>query len=146
MKKHSFIAASIMPVIVILSYIFFTGGEIKWDVLLAIVPVGFMTAAIFHSHRRIAKNSCTKAYAWIYGFEIIFPFIWVGICSIIGLMPLATIAIFLTLPIAIACAQSMKNSLSSPEIYTDLSARTANLQVLFSILLTAAFIVGKFIA
>ncbi len=135
-----------MPVIVILSYLFFTGGEIKWDLILAVVPVGFMTAAIFHSHRRIARNSCTKASAWIYGFEIIFPFIWVGICTGIGLMPLATIAVFLTLPIAIACAQSMNNSLTSPEIYTDLSARTANLQVLFSILLTAAFIVGKFIA
>ena len=146
MRKHTFIAALMMPVIVILSYLFFTGGEIKWDLLLAVVPVGFMTAAIFHSHRRIARNSCTKASAWIYGFEVIFPFIWVGICTIIGLMPLATIAVFLTLPIAIACAQSMNNSLTSPEIYTDLSARTANLQTLFSILLTIALIIGKFIA
>ena len=146
MRKHTFIAALMMPVIVILSYLFFTGGEIKWDLLLAGVPVGFMTAAIFHSHRRIARNSCTKASAWIYGFEVIFPFIWVGICTIIGLMPLATIAVFLTLPIAIACAQSMNNSLTSPEIYTDLSARTANLQTLFSILLTIALIIGKFIA
>jgi len=84
--------------------------------------------------------------AWLYGFEVIFPFIWVGVCSIIGIMPLTTLAIFLTLPIAIACAQTMMHSLTGGAgVISDLDVRTANLQLMFSALLTIAFIVGKFI-
>lgn len=144
MKKSAF-GSCISILIVILSFLFFKGCETDWSVLLAVIPAGLLTAGVIHSHRRIAKDKCSKASAWIYGFEILFPFIWVGVCSVAGLMPLATLAIFLTLPIAIACAQSMKNSLTSSDIYKDLGARTANLQVLFSILLAAALIAGKFI-
>ena len=61
-------------------------------------------------------------------------------------MPLTTIIVFLTLPVAIACAQTMKNSIEGGVgVIADLDVRTANLQLIFSVLLTAAFIIGKFI-
>jgi 1,4-dihydroxy-2-naphthoate octaprenyltransferase len=135
-------------------------GAIDWNVLLIALPVGLITDGILHSNntrdmltdkragiRTMAMSLGNNVSAWLYGFEVIFPFIWIGVCSITGLMPLTTLAIFLTLPIAIACAQSMKFSLTGGAgVIADLDVRTANLQLLFSLLLTAAFIVGKFIA
>lgn len=134
-------------------------GAIDWSVLWIAVPVGLITDGILHSNNArdvitdkragittMAMGIGSKASAWLYGFEVIFPYIWVGICSIVGIMPLATIIIFLTLPVAIACAQTMKHSLTAGAgIIADLDMKTANLQMWFSLLLTAALIVGRFI-
>ena len=134
-------------------------GAIDWNVLLIALPVGLITDGILHSNntrdmltdkragiKTMAMSLGNKVSAWLYGFEVIFPFIWIGVCSVIGFMPLTTLAIFLTLPIAIACAQTMKFSLTGGAgVIADLDVRTANLQLLFSLLLTAAFVVGKFI-
>lgn len=134
-------------------------GAIDWSVLWIALPVGLITDGILHSNntrdvitdRRagittMAMGLGSKLSAWLYGFEVIFPFIWVGVCSIIGIMPLTTLAIFLTLPVAIACAQTMMHSLTGGAgVIADLDVRTANLQLMFSALLTIAFIAGKFI-
>lgn len=134
-------------------------GAIDWSVLWIAVPVGLITDGILHSNNArdvitdkragittMAMGIGSRASAWLYGFEVIFPYIWTGVCSIVGIMPLSSIAIFLTLPVAIACAQTMKHSLTAGAgIIADLDMKTANLQMWFSILLTAALIVGKFI-
>lgn len=134
-------------------------GAIDWSVLWIALPVGLITDGILHSNNTrdvitdkragittMAMGLGNRFSAWLYGFEVIFPFIWVGVCSIIGIMPLTTLAIFLTLPIAIACAQTMMHSLTGGAgVISDLDVRTANLQLFFSVLLTIAFIAGKFI-
>ena len=134
-------------------------GAIDWSVLWIALPVGLITDGILHSNNTrdvitdkragittMAMGLGNRFSAWLYGFEVIFPFIWVGVCSIIGIMPLTTLAIFLTLPVAIACAQTMMHSLTGGAgVIADLDVRTANLQLFFSVLLTIAFIVGKFI-
>jgi hypothetical protein len=52
----------------------------------------------------------------------------------------------MTLPVAIACAQTMKNSVEGGvEMIADLDVRTANLQLMFSLLLTVAFIAARFL-
>ena len=134
-------------------------GAIDWSVLWIALPVGLITDGILHSNNTrdvitdkragittMAMGLGNRFSAWLYGFEVIFPFIWVGVCSIIGIMPLTTLAIFFTLPVAIACAQTMMHSLTGGAgVIADLDVRTANLQLMFSALLTIAFIVGKFI-
>lgn len=136
-----------------------TTGAIDWNVLWVALPIGLITDGILHSNNTrdvltdkragittLAMGLGSKLSAWLYGFEVIFPFIWIEVCSIIGIMPLTTLAIFLTLPIAIACAQTMKHSLTGGAgVIADLDVRTANLQLMFSVLLTLAFVVGKFI-
>ena len=131
-------------------------GAIDWSVLWIALPVGLITDGILHSNNTrdvitdkragittMAMGLGNRFSAWLYGFEVIFPFIWVGVCSIIGIMPLTTLAIFLTLPIAIACAQTMMHSLTGGAgVISDLDVRTANLQLFFSVLLTIAFIAG----
>lgn len=134
-------------------------GAIDWSVLLIALPVGLITDGILHSNntrdaltdkragiKTMAMALGAKASAILYGFEVLFPFVWVGVLSILGFFPLTTIIIFLTLAVAIGCSQTMMKSLNGDmRIIADLDARTANLQLMFSALLSIAFIAAKFI-
>ncbi len=138
---------------------FVATGAIDWSILLIALPIGLITDGILHSNntrdaqtdkragiKTMAMGLGSKASALLYGFEVLFPFVWVGVLSIIGFLPLTTIIIFLTLAVAIGCAQTMMKSLNGDmRIIADLDARTANLQLLFSTLMTIAFVVAKFI-
>lgn len=138
---------------------FVTTGAIDWSVLLIALPVGLITDGILHSNnsrdtqtdkragiKTMAMALGAKASALLYGFEVLFPFVWVGALSIIGFLPLTTIIVFLTLAVAIACSQTMMKSLNGDlRIIADLDVRTANLQLMFSTLLTIAFVVATFI-
>lgn len=131
-------------------------GEIEWSVLLVALPVGLITDGILHSNntrdiatdRRcgittMAMGLGAKASALLYGFEMLFPYVWIGVCSIAGIMPVYTIAAFLTLPVAIACVATMKKSVAGgPAVIADLDVRTANVQLMFSLLLAASFAAG----
>lgn len=134
-------------------------GVIDWNVLLVALPVGLITDGILHSNnsrdvvtdRRagittMAMSMGPEKSVWLFGFEMLFPYIWVAALSMAGLLPLHTVVIFLTLPIAIGNARTMSKSLrAGSEIIADLDVRTANLQLLFSVLLAAAFFASKFI-
>ena len=136
-----------------------TTGAIDWSVLWIALPVGLITDGILHSNntrdmatdkradiKTMAMGLGTKASALLYGFEMIFPYIWVGVLSIIGILPTSTVFIFLTLPVAIGCAKTMNSSVTGgTAIIADLDVRTANLQLMFSVILTATLIVARFI-
>jgi 1,4-dihydroxy-2-naphthoate octaprenyltransferase len=78
---------------------------------------------------------------------MIFPFVWIAVLSMIGMLPYTTVFIFLTLPIAVACSKTMVNSVEGGvHLIGDIDVRTANLQLLFSLMLTVGLIAGKFIA
>ena len=137
-----------------------TTGSMDWSVLWIALPVGLITDGILHSNntrdmvpdkradiKTMAMGLGTKVSAWLYGFEVIFPFIWIAVCSIIGIMPFYTVFIFLTIPVALGCARTMiKAAKTGSDIIGDLDVRTANLQLMFSLILALTFIVSKFIA
>lgn len=134
-------------------------GAIDWNVLFVALPVGLITDGILHANntrdiahdsragiRTFAMGIGVKASAWFYTFEMTFPYIWVGVLSIAGVLPLHTIIIFLTLPVALGCAKTMRDGVNSgKELIADLDVRTANLQLMFSVLLSAAFVASRFI-
>lgn len=134
-------------------------GGVLPSVLIIALPLGLITDGILHSNntrdiatdaragiKTMAMSLGTKSSAVLYGFEMLFPFVWVGVCSIAGFMPIATVIVFMILPVAIACAQTMKNSVEGGvHMIADLDVRTANLQLMFSFLLTVAFVVARFI-
>lgn len=138
---------------------FVTTGAIDWSILLIALPVGLITDGILHSNntrdtltdkragiKTMAMGLGAKASAILYGFEVLFPFVWIAALSIIGILPLTTIIIFLTLVVAIGCAQTMMKSLEGGvKMIADLDVRTANLQLLFSVLLTIGLVAAKFI-
>lgn len=132
-------------------------GAIDWNVLWIAVPVGLITDGILHSNntrdivsdnvaqiKTMAMSLGTKASAWLYSFEVLFPFAWIAVCSIAGLMPLSTIIVFLTLPVAMGCSRTMMKSIKGGAgIIADLDVRTANLQLIFSALLSLALVLDK---
>lgn len=153
--------------VIVLSYAFLPAigtafvatGNVDWSTLWVAFPLGLIIDGILHSNntrdmmtdrragiRTMAMNMGPKASAAFYGFEVIFPYVWVGVCSVAGLMPLMTIMVFATLPVSLGCAQTMKHSLTGGvRMIADLDVRTANLQLMFSVLLTAAFLISRFI-
>lgn len=135
-------------------------GVIDWSVLLIALPVGLITDGILHCNntrdiatdrragiRTMAMGLGTKVSAWLYIFEMTFPFVWICVCAIIGILPLHTFVVFLTLPIAIGCAKTMNKSAAQDDhtLLSDLDVRTAQLQMLFSALLSIALIAARLI-
>ena len=134
-------------------------GAIDWNVLWIALPVGLVTDGILHANntrdimtdRRcgittMAMGLGMKASAWVYGFEMVFPYVWLGICPIAGIMPLWTIIVFLTLPAAIACARTMRKAVDGGGVLiAALDVRTVNVQQMFSLLRTLAFAVDGLI-
>ena len=83
-------------------------GAIDWNVLWIALPVGLITDGILHSNNTrdvvtdkragittMAMGIGAKASVGLYVFEILFPYLWVGVCSVIGIMPLTAFAIIL---------------------------------------------------
>ena len=138
---------------------FVATGAVIPSVLLIALPLGLITDGILHSNntrdmdtdsragiRTMAMSLGVKSSAVLYGVEMLFPFVWVAVCSIAGFMPLTTIVVFMTLAVAIGCAKTMMNSVEGgTHMIADLDVRTANLQLLFSLLLAAAFVIARFI-
>lgn len=134
-------------------------GVIDWSVLYVALPVGLITDGILHSNntrdvltdkragiKTMAMALGGKFASWLYAFEMIFPFIWIGVLSIIGMMPLHTIIVFMTIPVAVGCQRTMKRSLKEgARPIADLDVRTANLQLVFSALLSVAFVAAKYL-
>lgn len=134
-------------------------GAIDWSVLLISLPIGLITDGILHSNntrdmktdKRAGINTMAmslgpKSAAALYAFEVTFPYLWVGICSIFGFLPLHTIIVFMTLPVALGCAKTMVHGVKDKiELIADMDVRTANLQLMFSVLLSIAFVLARFI-
>lgn len=144
-------SAAAMMIITAAAYVFWRGA-IDWSLLLILFPVGLVTAGIFHSHHIVtgikneSRGSVSKASAVSYGFEMLFPFVWIGVLSIFGILPLTTIIVFLTLVAGIGCAQTMMKAFDGGlNITSDLDARTATLQLVFSVFLTISLVADKLV-
>lgn len=136
-----------------------TTGAIDWSVIAITLPIGLITDGILHSNnirdiktdkraniKTMAMVLGTKTAAKLYLFEIIFPFILVSICSIIGTLPLHTNIVLIALPTAISCAKTITNTTgNNNQPIADIDARTAQLQLQFSALLSIALILARFI-
>ena len=134
-------------------------GAIDWSVLLLALPVGLITDGILHANntrdtdtdkragiKTMAMALGARASAILYGFEVLFPYAWMGALAILGHFPLTVFITFLTGMMAFGCARTMMNSLQGDRnIISDLDVKTANLQLMFSALLSLAFIVARFI-
>lgn len=136
-----------------------TTGAIDWSVIAITLPIGLITDGILHSNNirdiKTDKRANIKTMAMVLGrktaaklylFEITFPFILVSICSIIGTLPLHTNIVLIALPTAIACAKTITNTTgNNNQPIADIDARTAQLQLQFSALLSIALILARFI-
>ena len=119
-------------------------GTPMWESLLAILPVGLISEGIIKSRATYNFGMNTKNDAKTFGILMLAPYAILGIASMAGLLPIYTVFSFLTIAIAIACASTMFKNVGQGDILlADLEARTANLQVLFSLLLALSLIIAK---
>ncbi|MBR5564124.1 MAG: prenyltransferase [Bacteroidales bacterium] len=138
---------------------FVTTGAIDWSVLLIALPVGLITDGILHSNntrdmvpdkraeiKTLAMGLGAKASAVMYSFEVLFPFVWVIVCVAMKLMPWPALAALVAFPIALGCSKTMmKSPEEGAELILDLDQKTAQLQMVFSLLLSIAFVISKFV-
>ena len=138
---------------------FVTTGAIDWSVLFIALPVGLITDGILHSNntrdmvpdkraniKTLAMGLGTKASAVMYSFEVLFPFVWVAVCVVMKVMPWPALASLIAFPIALGCSKTMlKSPVEGANVILDLDQRTAQLQMVFSLLLSIAFVVSKFV-
>ena len=136
-----------------------TTGAIDWSVLWVALPVGLITDGILHSNntrdmvpdkraeiRTLAMGLGVKASAVMYSFEVLFPFVWVAVCAVMKIMPWPVLVALVAFPIALGCSKTMmKCPKEGVDVILDLDQRTAKLQMVFSLLLSIAFVVSKLV-
>lgn len=151
MKKNLIIAV-LMPVLVVLSYLYMVGFQIEWRALVSLIlMVGLISIAIrragntYKMMAQVLRDTAPyRSSASMYIAEIALPYIVLLIFTFGGFYPYSTIIVFLSLPVAIACTKTMKNAIKGgPAMIADLDDRTANLQTIFSVLFSVAFIVSR---
>ena len=122
---------------------FFWKGTPTWSAVYALIPVLLLGIGILSSGKTEVNS---KVPAYLYIFEIIFPYIWVGVCSMLGILPMHTIICFLTIAVGLGCATTMKKSIGQGDLLLkDLRSRTISLYMMFSVLLSISLAIAKFI-
>jgi 1,4-dihydroxy-2-naphthoate octaprenyltransferase len=138
---------------------FVTTGAIDWSVLLIALPVGLITDGILHSNntrdmvpdkraeiKTLAMGIGAKASAVMYSFEVLFPFVWVVACVVMKAMPWPVLVALIAFPIALGCSKTMlKSPNEGADVILDLDQKTAKLQMVFSLLLSVAFVISRLV-
>ena len=139
---------------------FIVSGAIHWHVLWLAVPVGLITVAILHANnvRDIETDSRAgistfpmftgrRFGARLYAFEVLFPFVWLLILMAFRIEPWWLLIAFVALPVALKNARTMlAYEQGGKESYAALDEKTAQLQLLFSLLLIVALAISRIVA
>lgn len=114
--------------------------------LVIIIPLLSIALAVLEAYWATKREKVSKCFAWLYRLELLFPFLWIAVFSLCGILPLSTVFIFLTLPVAVGCGETMKKvGLSkSTEIIGSLHFRTIRFMIMFMIILAASLLLGRF--
>ena len=121
-------------------------GELNWNILWAAGPVSLISAGILRAKNARDVEAPTRCTSFMYGLEVALPLMFVGVCSILNILPMHTIILFMTTPIVVALARTMKRGVkegAGPIV--DLDSRTVNFLLTFSTLLTVALVAAKFL-
>lgn len=146
-----FIAYALLPTV---GTVYAGTLKIDWQVLLVAVPVGLITVAILHCNntRDISTDSRAhistfamkiggRASVWLYCIEILFPFLWVSGCVVSGDFPAWCLLAWLAIFPAIRNVRTAFGYFRDGEAAISvLDVATAQLQMVFSIMLALSFI------
>ncbi|MBQ9285228.1 MAG: prenyltransferase [Bacteroidaceae bacterium] len=128
---------------------FVVSGSIHWHVLWLAVPVGLITVAILHANNVRDIETDQRAGiqtfplltgrsfgAKLYAFEVLFPFLWLFGLMAFRIEPWWLLSAFVALPVAFKNARTMLDyEQGGKESYANLDERTAQLQLMFSLLI-----------
>ena len=146
-----FLTYSVLPM---LGTSFVATGQVQPDVLVLSVPVGLITVGILHSNntRDIEqdKRAGIKTFAMcvggkvstiLYCLEMVVPFVWVIGCVIMGLLPgWCILVIAAAKPAFDNARQALKYNREGMKALVGVDEKTAQLQLVFSVLMFVSFI------
>lgn len=147
-----FMAYAVLPMMGV-SYL--VTGAFLTDVWLIVVPVGLITVAILHANNTrdigtdmrakistLAMKLGVKTDIFLYMFEVLFPFLWIAVCVLLGYFPWWSL---LTMIGALPALANVRTMLCLPKegmgVIANLDEKTAKLQLLFSLFFTATFLI-----
>ena len=132
-------------------FIIFAGrneiNDIMTDILpILTLPIALLAISVVHASKTQKNEEIRRISSILYTIEIAFPYLWVAGFSFAKVLPFSTVLVFLTVPIAIACTKTMRNSREDAEhLRVDIMSRTATLLLQFVVLLTIGVLVGRFL-
>ena len=151
-----FLTYSVLP---IMGTSFVACGAIVPQLLWLTVPIGLITVGILHSNntrdtehdnraniKTFAMLVGKKTSAWLYCFEVIFPFLWVVAAIVAGALPLWSLLVLVALKPAIDNARKAMSFLTEGmSALIGVDELTAKLQLMFSLLLTISLFVSALV-
>ncbi|MBR5855675.1 MAG: prenyltransferase [Bacteroidales bacterium] len=138
---------------------FVATGELEWGVCWLSLPVGLITVGILHANnmrdmrhdkraniKTLAMKVGIRASAIIYSFEALFPFLFVAVCAVAGVFPLMTLFVLAAVGTALKnISMAMRFQSEGMDAIKNLDEKTAQLQLMFSMLLSISFIISAFL-
>ena len=134
-------------------------GAVQWSVLWIVPAFVTITNAVLHSNntRDVVSDSVAhihtlpmmigkKASIVLYDIMIILPYVWIGVCAILGIIPWLSLITFVALPKAIANCRQMHSFLKAPDAINNLDERSAQLQLIHTLLLTITLVLSVVIS
>lgn len=110
------------------------------------LPIALLAISVVHASKTQKNEEIRRISSILYTIEIAFPYLWIAGFSFAKVLPFSTVLVFLTVPIAIACTKTMRNSREDAEhLRVDIMSRTATLLLQFVVLLTIGVLVGRFL-
>lgn len=149
-----FVAYAVLPAIGT-SYV--VTGAICWDTLLAVTPIGMITVAILHINNMrdvktdarahistVAMKMGVRPSVMLYVAELLVPFGWIVACIACGNYPLWTLLGCLVLPVSMKNVRVVwKLPQAGYHTISYLDQSTAQLQMLFSLVLALSFVISR---
>ena len=149
-----FLSYAIIP---IMGTTYATLQEYYWPALVLALPIGLITVAILHVNntrdiesdraagiRTFAMLIGLKPSLKLYAFEVLFPFLLVIATIFCGWLPWYSLIVLLAVPKAWSNARTVLSAKKSGvEVLAPIDAATAQLQLIFSLLLTISLFVAS---
>jgi len=135
-------------------------GAFYWDTLWLVLPIGLITVAILHANntrdirtdaragiRTFAMAMGRKWSVAAYTLEVLLPFVLLAVAVALKAVPAGALAAFVALPVAWKNARTMAwLNRDGEAAIAALDEATAQLQLIFSVLLSAAFLLTGLLA
>lgn len=147
---------SILPV---LGTSYVVTGAVNYEASWLILPIGLITVGILHSNntrdmeqdkragiRTLAMLLGKRTSTNLYVAEMIIPFVLVLVAVLFGAMPYGALAVCLALIPAIGnCRAALKFPTEGMKALVGLDEKTAQLQLMFSLLLTISLVISALV-
>ena len=148
-----FVAYALLPM---LGTAYAATGVMDGSTLWIALPVGLITVAILHANntrdiptdrrahiRTLAMTLGGRVSVFLYAFEVLFPFGWIAGCAAGGVLPWWALLTLPALCMAWSNVRKMRLFFTvGREGIVSVDERTAQLQLLFSLLLIVSFVVA----